>query len=84
MTELNKDNAELILYYSPLCFYCTKVLKVLKKFSRDVVLKNLLLNSDHRKELLAIGGKTQVPCLVINEKPLYESDDIIEWLQKNG
>lgn len=30
-----------------------------------------------------IGGKTQVPCLVIDGKPLYESLDIIEWLKTN-
>lgn len=36
-----------------------------------------------REELIKIGGKSQVPCLVIDGKALYESNDIIEWLSKN-
>jgi glutathione S-transferase len=35
------------------------------------------------EELIKIGGKRQVPCLIIDGKPLYESDDIITWLDKN-
>ena len=34
-------------------------------------------------ELIAIGGMDQVPCLVIDGKSLYESDDIIEYMKKN-
>ena len=37
----------------------------------------------YRQELIQIGGKPQVPCLVIDDKALYESDDIITWLRNN-
>ncbi len=40
-------------------------------------------NPVYRDELIKIGGKPQVPCLVIDGKALYESSDIIEWLKKN-
>ncbi len=33
--------------------------------------------------LKEMTGKTQVPCLVIDGKPMLESDDIIQWLQAN-
>ncbi|MBS4843870.1 MAG: glutathione S-transferase domain-containing protein, partial [Collinsella sp.] len=33
--------------------------------------------------LIAVGGKRQVPCLFIDGKPLYESSDIIAWVQEN-
>ena len=36
-----------------------------------------------RDELIKIGGKGQVPCLVNDGKALYESTDIIEWFKKN-
>lgn len=36
-----------------------------------------------RQELVKIGGKQQVPCLIIDGKALYESDDIIAWLDEN-
>jgi glutaredoxin 3 len=38
---------------------------------------------DNRNKLLQIGGMSQVPCLVIDGKALYESDDIIDWLKDN-
>ena len=49
----------------------------------DVPLKNVLERSEFREELLNIGGKTQVPCLVIDGQALFESDDIIQWLKTN-
>ncbi len=38
---------------------------------------------ENRQALLDIGGKAQVPCLIIDGTALYESEDIIEWLKKN-
>ena len=40
-------------------------------------------NPAYRDELIKIGGKPQIPCLVIDGKALYESLDIIEWFKKN-
>ena len=34
-----------------------------------------------QNDLVRVGGKKQVPCLVVNGKPLYESDDIVEYLR---
>ena len=34
-------------------------------------------------ELLSIGWLDQVPMLLVNGKPLYESDDIIKFLKDN-
>ena len=49
----------------------------------SIPLKDIRLNPAYREELKKIGGKTQVPCLVIDGKALYESADIIDWLKKN-
>ena len=48
-----------------------------------VTFKNTANGSQNRIELIAIGGKSQTPCLVINGKAMYESDDIIDWLKNN-
>jgi len=34
-------------------------------------------------ELIKIGGRSQVPCLVIDGRALYESNDIIQWFENN-
>lgn len=47
----------------------------------DITLKNTS-DSETRDELISIGGKRQVPCLIIEGKALYESDDIIDYLKR--
>ncbi len=49
----------------------------------EIQMKNILDHPKYRQELLEIGGKTQVPCLIIDGKALYESDDIIQWMKNN-
>ncbi len=39
------------------------------------------LQPGNQNDLIHIGGKKQVPCLVIGNKPMYESDDIIAYLR---
>jgi glutathione S-transferase len=38
------------------------------------------LQPGNQNDLIKIGGKKQIPCLVIEGKALYESDDIIAYL----
>lgn len=33
--------------------------------------------------LVELTGKSQVPCLVVDGKPMLESRDIIQWLEEN-
>ncbi len=68
------------LYTSNYCFFCHKVENFCN--SNNITLQKVDINEDpvHVKKLIEIGGKRQVPCLVHDNKPLYESDDIIQWL----
>ena len=71
------------LFYKPTCGFCRKVTHYMETNGIDIELKNVNESSAIRDELIAIAGKTQVPCLVIDGKPLHESNDIIEWLASN-
>ncbi len=75
--------SHLTLYYKSTCPYCQKVFNFLKQDNITVPLKDRDASPKNRQELIAIGGKAQVPCLVIDGKALYESDDIIRWLRQN-
>ena len=44
---------------------------------------DITASAENRQELLEIGGKTQVPCLVIDGKAIYESDNILQWMKEN-
>ena len=74
---------ELTLYHFMGCPYCQRVRDFLSKEGITVPMKDTHANPLYREELIKIGGKTQVPCLVIDGKALYESLDIIEWFKKN-
>lgn len=73
----------LVLYYKPTCTFCAKVLDFMKSKDIEIPLKNILEGSGTAEELVLVGGKRQIPCLVIDGNALYESDDIIGWLGKN-
>jgi glutaredoxin 3 len=74
----------LTLYHFAGCPYCKRVTDYLQQANINIPLKDIHENMAYRDELIKIGGKKQVPCLVIDGKALYESMDIIEWLKKNG
>ena len=74
---------ELILYHFQGCPYCARVRDFLSQENINVPMKDTHANPAYKDELIKIGGKGQVPCLVIDGKALYESSDIIEWFKKN-
>ena len=38
---------------------------------------------ENQDKLIEVGGKVQVPCMVIDGKAMYESDDIIAYAKEN-
>lgn len=71
-----------VLYGKDTCPYCVKVYRYMERAGIDVPRKNTL-EPGVRDELIAIGGKGQVPCLVIDGVAMYESDDIIAYMREN-
>ena len=72
-----------ILYMRPTCPYCVKVLHYMDTHGIELEMRNIQ-DATFALELVAIGGKQQVPCLVIDGTALYESDDIIAYLGKTA
>lgn len=72
------------LYYYPECPYCQKVLWALDRLdaAEAITLRNIHRDDEALRTLVDVGGKRQVPCLFIDGVPLYESDDIVEWLRR--
>jgi len=72
------------LYYSKYCYFCQKVLHFLRgKNDLDIEMRSTS-DRKNQSELIAGGGKGQVPCLRIddgsgNVQWMYESDDIIRF-----
>lgn len=75
---------ELMLYYFPSCPYCRLVLDCLDRLDKKIPMRDIQAEDGARDELIKIGGKGQVPCLVIDGEPMYESGDIVTWLEANA
>ena len=74
---------ELVLYVMTGCPYCIKGKRFLADSRVTIPERNLSTDTEAAQTLIAVGGKRQVPCLFIDGKPLYESSDIIAWVQEN-
>lgn len=77
-----KASTNLVLYVRFDCPYCKNVLSSCKDLPKKVQIVDISV-AKHRKYLEVKGGKVQVPCLFIDDKPLYESKQIIAWWKQN-
>lgn len=71
------------LFYFKECPFCQKVIRYMEDNNIRVEMADIHADPKNKEDLINIGGKEQVPMLLIDEKPLYESDDIIHWLKEN-
>lgn len=85
MKAKTKDGRELTLelYKFDSCPYCKKVMKVVSKLQVPVTMRDTMEDAEAAKTLVRVGGDDQVPCLFIDGKPMYESDDINAFLEAN-
>ena len=76
-----------ILFETQTCPFCIKVRIEMMRLGMTVRSCNINADPQNRITLVAGGGKSQVPCLKIPmadgvEQWLYESDDIIDYLNQ--
>lgn len=85
---IDQKTKNLALYEFNTCPFCIKVRRQIKRQSLNIQLLDAQHNQQHRDELLKGGGELKVPCLKITSESgevswLYESNDIIQYLQDN-
>ena len=73
----------LVLYQFARCPYCVAVTKYLTRRHITIPRRDILTDPEGLEELVRLGGKRQVPCLIIDGKALYESEDIIQWFEEH-
>ena len=75
------------LFYFVSCPYCIKVRLALRWMGLELPLRDIRSHPEYKAELIAGGGKRQVPCLRIEHEKgvvrwMYESGDIIRYLKQ--
>jgi glutaredoxin len=71
----------ILIYKMDGCPFCNKVINYLKTKNLEYRLLDIS-EKQYLQELIQFGGKEQVPFMIDsdNNKKMYESDDIIEYL----
>ena len=74
---------KLELFKRDSCPYCVKVMMLIDELGvgDQIEYCDIVRDADARRRLLEVGGKQQVPCLFIDGEPLYESADIMRWIE---
>lgn len=86
MSPPSAPTADLSLYQSSTCWFCAKVKQKMSDLGIQIELRDIGMNGAFRDELVREAGKSQVPCLRI-EQPggtatwMYESSDICAYLE---
>lgn len=76
------------LYQFEGCPYCSKVRKKMTELGLSFTAHNPRQDDDRMEELMDLGGKDQVPFLVVRDEDgdvvesMYESDDINDFLDE--
>ena len=72
------------LFIAVPCPYCTIVTNFIKENNiTSIEIHNTNWDTEEHQILKKTYGKSQVPLLLINDSPLYESSDIISYLKDN-
>ncbi|MCB9669948.1 MAG: glutaredoxin [Alphaproteobacteria bacterium] len=72
----------LVLYKYDSCPFCRRVLAAIDRLGiEDVEMRDTMMDPSARRELRDATGRTTVPCLFIDGQPMFESLDIVAWLQ---
>jgi glutaredoxin len=86
--RIDAQTSRLVMYEFLTCPFCIKTRRAIKRLSLNIETRDALHHAPSRRQLLEGGGQVKVPCLRItnadgNVEWMYESDDIISYLQKN-
>ena len=80
-----RPDHELVLYKYDACPYCRRVMQLIDKLGLEdtIEYRDTRRDPKWRSDLIEQTGRTQVPCLFIDGKAMFESGDINNWLQSN-
>lgn len=74
--------AKLKLYTSNNCPFCVRVKNFIQENNIEgIEYANISESKEERDYLMLNGGMMQVPCLFVDDEPMYESADIINYLK---
>ena len=75
------ETRSLVLYKDDYCGYCRRVYRALERLDVELEMADTRSDPEAKRRHMERTGRRTVPCLYIDDIPLFESVDIIEWLE---
>jgi glutaredoxin len=75
---------KLELFKYDACPFCVRVMDAIDQLKIKVEMKDILMDKTNLQRLMSDTGRRTVPCLYIDNQPMFESADIINWLSENS
>lgn len=84
--RIDAQTRGLVLYQFLTCPFCIRTRRAIRRLSLNIETRDARNHAPSRKQLQKCGGRLMVPCLRIRREDgsmqwLYESDDIIRYLE---
>jgi len=79
----NGRQVVLALYKSDRCPFCFRVYRAIDRLGVNVEYRDVRVEPRWKSDLLERTGRTQVPCLFVDGEPMFESLDIVRWLERS-
>jgi glutathione S-transferase len=73
---------DLEIYKFDSCPYRQHVIRAVERLGVPVRYRDILEDDAAARKLVEIGGLDQVPCLLVDGRPLYDSADIVAFLER--
>ena len=84
--KIDTQTGNMAIYQYLGCPFCMMTRRAIRRLNLNIELRDALHDHAHKTALIEDGGKSQVPCLYIQEKGediwMYESAAIIDYLEK--
>lgn len=78
------SSPKLELFKFDSCPFCVRVMDHLERLNIKVEMKDIMMDSQSLNRLMQDTGRRTVPCLYIDNQPMFESADIMAWLSENS
>jgi len=75
---------KLEFFYYDACPFCQYVLSTINSLNIKVEFCNIQQDENSLNRLVNDTGRRTVPCLYVDNKPMFESSDIMKWLEDNA
>ena len=81
-TTRSGEQVYLALYKYDACPFCQRVFRAIDALEISVEYRDIRTDSEHLRTLRDRTGRSSVPCMFIDDEPMFESAEVVAWLHE--